>query len=466
MRTTGLRTRLVAAFVGTAVLTTLVAALLTGWGLHRSLDGYLERRIDEAGRGAQSTAQAAYRTGQGRWTPTGLDLLSHELVLTGYDFRLIAGGKVLLDTTKLENSDVAFRRVRSLPVVSGDRRVGTLQLYALDRRGSTSADDALRRDLDRDHLIAAAIGALVAVLAGLVVAGRLSRPLRQLATATRGLGRGDHTPAPHPGGSTEMRELADSIEGLSDDLERQRRARRQLAQDLSHELRTPLMLLQSRIEAMQDEVVPFDSEGLDLLHTETLRLGRLVGQIELLAEAEAQPAPLHLEMIQLDEIAREVHAALAPAFEMQGATLILEDGAVPAFADRDAVKQIATNLLSNALKYAPEGKPVRLTTYASGGMARMSVHDSGTLPAAERTRLFERFYRGSSRGGSGAGLGLTIARSLAEAQRGHLDLEVEEAGVSFVLSLPAAPNSSSGRGHDRHPEAGRWSSPFLGSSDM
>ena len=114
MRTTGLRTRLVAAFVGTAVLTTLVAALLTGWGLHRSLDGYLERRIDEAGRSAQSTAQAAYRAQGSRWTPTGLDLLSHELVLTGYDFRLIAGGKVLLDTTKLENSDPAVRPVTCL----------------------------------------------------------------------------------------------------------------------------------------------------------------------------------------------------------------------------------------------------------------------------------------------------------------------------------------------------------------
>lgn len=466
MRTMGLRARLVAAFVGTALLTTLVAALLTGWGLHRSLDGYLDRRIDEAGRSAQSAAQAAYRAQRGKWTPTGLDLLSHELVLTGYDFRLIARDKVLLDTTKLENSEPAFRQVRSLPVVAGDRRVGTLQLYALDRRGSTSADDALRRDLDRDHLIAAGVGALVAMLAGLVVAGRLSRPLRQLATAARGLARGDHAPASHPGGSTEMRELADSIEGLSDDLARQRRSRRQLAQDLSHELRTPLMLLQSRIEAMQDEVVPFDSEGLDLLHTETLRLGRLVGQIELLAEAEAQPAPLHPEPIQLDDIAREVHAALAPAFGMRGAALIFEGGAVPAFADRDAVKQIATNLLTNALKYAPEGKPVRLTTGAHEGMARMSVHDSGTLPATERTRLFERFYRGSSRGGSGAGLGLTIARSLAEAQGGNLDLEVADSGVSFTLTLPSSPAGVAGRGHKRHSEAGRWNSPFFGSSDM
>jgi two-component system sensor histidine kinase BaeS len=213
-----------------------------------------------------------------------------------------------------------------------------------------------------------------------------------------------------------MRELARSLDDLSDDLERQRRARRQLAQGLSHELRTPLMLLQSRIEAMQDGVVPFDPEGLDLLHTETLRLGRLVSQIERLAEAEARPAPLQPEVVPLQEIAGEVHAALAPAFEIRGIALMLEGSATSAYADRDAVKQIASNLLSNALKYAPENEPVRLITETWDGMARMTVRDNGVLEPSERERLFERFYRGSRRGGSGAGLGLTIARCMAEAQ--------------------------------------------------
>ena len=242
-----------------------------------------------------------------------------------------------------------------------------------------------------------------------------------------------------------MRELAGSLEGLSDDLERQRRARHQLAQDLSHELRTPLMLLQSRIEAMQDGIVPFEPEGLDLLHTETLRLGRLVGQIELLAEAEAQPAPLHLESVSLEEIAREVHAALAPAFELRGIDLVLDGGAASAYADRDAVRQIATNLLSNALKYAPENEAVRLVTDTEGGMARLSVRDSGTLPASERARLFERFYRGTARGGSGAGLGLTIARSLAEAQGGQLEVAADDSGVSFTLTLPTDADPSATR---------------------
>ena len=448
MRTTGLRTRLVAAFVGTAALATLVAALLTAWGLHRSFDSYLERRTAEAGQSAQAAAQTAYRSEGGQWTPASLDLLSHELLLTGYDFRLIAKDKVLLDTTKLESGGTGFRQVGSLPVVTDSARVGTLQLYALDRRGSTSADGALRRELDRGHLIAAAIAAIVAVLAGLIVAGRLSRPLRQLTAAARGLAHGGRVPLPLPGGSSEMQELGASLDGLADDLERQRGARLQLAEDLSHELRTPLMLLQSRIEAMQDGVIPFDPEGLALLHAETLRLGRLVSQIERLAEAEAQPAPLVLEEIHLDEMAGELHAALAPAFETRGIVLVLEDAPVVAYADRDAVRQIATNLLANALKYAPDDQPVRLTTTGGEGTAQLSVIDHGTIPEAEKDRVFDRFYRGSAREAGGSGIGLTIARSLAEAQGGGLDVEARDSWTAFTLTLPTGP-----RGHSRWPRS-------------
>ncbi len=104
MKATRLRTRLVAAFVATAVLTTVVAALLTSWGLHRSFDDYLDGRADEAGRSAQVAAQAAYVEQGSSWTPAGVARLSRELVLTGYDFRLIAGKRVLFDTTDAENT--------------------------------------------------------------------------------------------------------------------------------------------------------------------------------------------------------------------------------------------------------------------------------------------------------------------------------------------------------------------------
>jgi two-component system sensor histidine kinase BaeS len=165
------------------------------------------------------------------------------------------------------------------------------------------------------------------------------------------------------------------------------------------------MLLQGRIEAMQDGVVPFDEAGLATLHTETLRLSRLIGQIERLAESEAQPPPLCSGDVPLDEVAREAHAALAAAFEMRGLTLQLNPEPAAALADRDAVLQIVTNLLSNALKYAPDGPPVRLSTGIEDGQAVLRVHDAGRGAEVD-ARVFERFHRGSEAAWQSGGEGL------------------------------------------------------------
>ena len=116
----GLRARLVAAFVGIAALTTLVAALLTSFGLHHQIDAYLEQRTDDAAVSAVAIAETTYAK-NGRWTPEGLDLLAHELILTGYDFRLVSRGRTLLDTTKLERTGSDFRRVAE-PARSQPRR--------------------------------------------------------------------------------------------------------------------------------------------------------------------------------------------------------------------------------------------------------------------------------------------------------------------------------------------------------
>jgi two-component system, OmpR family, sensor histidine kinase BaeS len=453
MQPLGLRARLVAAFVGIAALTTLVAAVLTSVGLHHRFDTYLDDRTRDATTNSLALAQATFAE-SGRWTPAGLDLLAHELVLTGYDYRLVAEGRTLLDTTKLERDDVEFRRVASRVVVSpaGDE-VGVLELFALGPGGNTPADDAFRAELDRAHLIAAVIAAMVAIVAGLVMAGRLSRPLRQLSVAARGLASGGGPPE-LPAGSREVRELGESLSGLAGDLARQQRARRQLAQDLSHELRTPLMLIQSRIEAMQDGVLPFDADELATLHTETLRLSRLIGQIERLAEAEAHPSPLRTEPIALDELARDAHGALTAAFELRGLTLEVDAPPTRAVGDRDAVLQILTNLLSNALKYAPDASVVRLSTSTENGHAVLRVRDEGSgLRGIEGTRVFDRFHRGAGAAemSGGVGLGLTIARELAVAQGGSLRIEDAGQRTCFVLTLPSptTPPDQHSAGPDR-----------------
>ena len=179
-------------------------------------------------------AESAYTRGDGGegWEAGTLETLGRELELTGFDYRLVDGDDKLLDTP--------FGPGGASPVASTEVHdpdgnvVATLELYALDTPRS-AADDALRGELDQAHLLGVAIAALVAVIAGLFMAGRLSSPLRRLAQAARGISAGGGVPEPLPRGTREVRDLEEALVGLAVDLERQQRARRQLAQDLSHE---------------------------------------------------------------------------------------------------------------------------------------------------------------------------------------------------------------------------------------
>ena len=440
-----LRARLVGAFVGVVVVGTFLAAIATMLVVHRTFDSYIERRADEAVRSGVVSAQESYAREDNRWTEAGLDRLAHELVLTGYDFRLIDDGVTLIDTTRSTSEERALVRVAQVPVgASSGRTVATMEVFALQEGGSTPADAKLRADLDRGHLVAATIASLLAIVLGLLLARRLTGPLRALAVAARSLGQDHSVEAIPTAGAPEIKDLSQALIGLAESLDRQQRARRQLAQDLAHELRTPLTLVLSRIEAMQDGVVPFDVEGLESLHTEVLRLTRLIGEIEQLAESEARPRRLETHPIALDELAREAHGAHRDAFGVAGVALLLETRPARAEGDPDAVRQILTNLLSNALKYTPSGGQVRIGTRTNTGRALLTLTDTGPgIEHDEVGKVFARAYRADSARslGTGMGLGLAIAQELAAAQQGLLTLASSPGGAVFTLSLPLAPQS-------------------------
>lgn len=435
-----LRTRLVAAFVGVVGIGTFLAALLSVVVVHHSFADYLDQRAEDAAAGAVLAAEDAYRSGPG-WTTTGLDRLAHDLALTGYDFRLLSGDRVLLDTTRSTSSDRELTRVVRSPVKGpAGGQVAVMDTFALSGGGSTPADADFRTQLDRVHLLAAVLASILAMAIGLLLARRLTRSLRLLAGHARALGRGQAPEPPTVGGPPEIRDLSLALAALEEDLARQARSRHQLAQDLAHELRTPLTLVRSRIEAMQDDVVPFDREGLESLHTEVVRLTRLIGDIERLAEAEATPRMLSTRPVDLQILAQDIGDGLAGAFESTGVELRVEGGPAHALGDPDAIRQVITNLLSNALKFTPRGGVVELRTEMGGSVAQLSVSDTGPgVAEADATKVFDRFFRGApppQGAPPGDGLGLTIARQLAAAQGGELTLRRAGPGAVFCLALP------------------------------
>ena len=329
----------------------------------------------------------------------------------------------------------------SKPVVVDGKPVG-VAVVRFTGTGLAAASNTLQTALLRAIAGAAGLAAVLALLTGLAVARRITRPVGKLIAATRAMGRGDRAarvgPIPAPG---ELRELAIAFDQMADTLDRQERLRRALVADVAHELRTPVAVLQAGHEALLDGVAEPTPDQLASLRDEVLRLARMVGDLQTLAAAEAAALSLALSRCDLADIAAAAADSLASQFESTGITLERRLAPAEVFADPGRLHQVITNLLTNALKFTPAGGRVTVRTGLAGRGAVLEVNDTGVgIPADELPHIFDRFWRGQqAERVSGSGIGLSVAAELARAHGGHLAVSSQPGhGTQMTLTLPSA----------------------------
>jgi signal transduction histidine kinase len=308
--------------------------------------------------------------------------------------------------------------------------------------GLGAADQVLKTALLRAIAGAAGLAALLALLTGLAVARRITRPVIRLIAVTRAMAGGDR--AARVGeirAAGELRELAAAFDQMAGTLDRQEQIRRNLVADVAHELRTPIAILQAGHEALLDGVAEPTPAELGSLRDEVLRLARMVGDLQTLAAADAAALNLTRKPADLAEVAAAAADSLARRFEAAGITLDRELAAAPILADPRWLHQVITNLLTNSLKFTPAGGRVTVSTGQVGSQAVLRVIDTGQgIPAEDLPRVFDRFFRGQQAAQiSGSGIGLAIAAELAEAHGGRLAAASEVGhGTQMTLSLPSA----------------------------
>jgi signal transduction histidine kinase len=271
-------------------------------------------------------------------------------------------------------------------------------------------------------------------------------------------------------GNDELAELGRSFNSMADSLQQAEDSRRALTADIAHELRTPLAVQRANLEALQDGVYPLTPENLTPVLEQNLLLTRLVDDLRTLALADAGQLTLErtptdvtalvqrvVERFQSQASARRIDLGFDPGQERKRTMGDINIAATPPLSldiDPQRIEQILSNLLSNSLRYTPDGgritvhiAPVQasrdlLTVTGAPGGVQISVHDSGPgIPPEALPHVFERFYRvdrSRSRSEGGSGLGLAIARQLAEAHGGSLIAgNHPQGGAVFSLSLPA-----------------------------
>lgn len=298
-------------------------------------------------------------------------------------------------------------------------------------------------------VVAAAAAALTSLAISLFAARRITVPLRDMTRIAQRISAGHYAEriAIAPAHSKdELGHLAASVNALAVTLEQTERRRLAVIGDVTHELRTPLATLEGYLEGLLDGVIDPSPQTWATLHTQAGRMRRLVDDLQELSRAEARQIPLTLQAVAPPRLVQHALEPLAGQFADKGLALTVNvpAGLPDVLADPARAVQILTNLLVNALRYTPAPGTVEVAVTHDRDRVAFRVTDSGVgLSPEQIAHIFERFYRvekSRARALGGSGIGLTIARALAQAMHG--DLHAESAGLgqgsSFTLTLPLA----------------------------
>ena len=329
----------------------------------------------------------------------------------------------------------------------GDQRqlIGHLQVARL-----VDNQAAVMEQLQLILLLTGLAAVSLSLLSGALLTHYLLKPLDDIAAAAMQITRADDLSRrlPDTGRRDEIGRLTMVLNETLERLESLFHARQRFLADVSHELRTPLTTVRGNVDLMR-RMGEADPEALDVVQDELERMTRLVDDLLLLARADTGGFPIQREPVELDNIFLDVYKQVKSIEQPVEITLIEVDQ-VRVLGDIDRLKQLILNVVDNAIKYTPAGGKVTMSLSKANGVAEIKVCDTGIgIPAEDLLRIFDRFYRvdkARSRRLGGSGLGLSIAKWVAEVHGGEIRVEsIVGEGSTFYVTLPVLAGQSGRR---------------------
>ncbi|MGA4506524.1 sensor histidine kinase [Propionibacteriaceae bacterium G1746] len=300
-------------------------------------------------------------------------------------------------------------------------------------------------------LISLAVGLLVALACALVItwflARRTGRPVEQLTRAAAALSRGHYEARVDvDSGGPELALLGTTFNAMADRLANVENTRRRLLSDLAHEMRTPIATLNAHLEGMADGVLTWDANTRAVVEQQAERLTRLVRDLDEVSRAEEGRIVLEPSPQQVNDLVEPVLQQFQRSYAAKRVELTSTPCEAVVMADPQRIAQVLGNLLSNALRHTSAGGRVSVTCKRRNDEVTITVADTGEgMTDDQLAHIFERFYRGdhARQEEGGSGIGLTIARALAEAHGGRVVAYSAGVGLGsrFQLTLPSVGGS-------------------------
>jgi signal transduction histidine kinase len=338
----------------------------------------------------------------------------------------------------LDGSQVAVASI----VVDG-QTVGSVRLWVY-------GSDALMRQPDQEFrnnsyqamFLAAAVAIILASCIGYLFARNLVAPVNRIMKTARAIGDGNLSARTNLRGEDEIARLGETFDYMADSVEKDRNLERRLTTDVAHELRTPLMAIQATVEAMVDGVYEPTEERLVTVNSEIQRLSRLVNALLKLSRLENRAEPMKEEVVDVGELIAGIVATHEIFVSDSGLTLDYQaEPEVMVKGDSDMIRQATANLISNAVRYTPEGGTITVSVSRGDLMAHIAVRDTGIGLSKEEARMvFSRFWRadaGRNREQGGLGIGLAVVKEIVDRHGGWVQVEGEkDKGACFTIHIP------------------------------
>jgi two-component system OmpR family sensor kinase len=355
--------------------------------------------------------------------PFDIDELADEAIRTGKA------------VTATQQTDVGRQALAAQPLIRGDRIRG-VAIFA-----DSLSDVEANVTLIRGRILAAgALALILAAIAGYFAARALTGRIKRLERAARKVAGGDFSNPIHADSDDEIGQLAVAFDDMQRQLARLDTARKQFIAQASHELRTPIFSLGGFLELLEDEELDDETRAQFLvqLRGQVERLRKLSTELLDLSRLESGALELRPEPTDLRQLAREVAAEFTPAAQRHRADVELQLAGEPIEpeCDPERVAQVLRILLDNALVHTPAGTGVWVSADRRNGHVRLEVSDKGVgIKRQNMPHIFEPFFT-SNEQAQGAGLGLAIARELAERMQGELTVRSMPGSTTFSLVLP------------------------------
>ena len=339
------------------------------------------------------------------------------------------GGVVILPQRRSNNRNTP----NNLWILSEPRPTVSLQ-QSLDDFGNALGPPLVQAGI---------VGIVFAVILAALISRTIAKPLQRVATAATDVANGDYGVHVPVSGPPEVRAVAESFNQMTGEVRLAHTSQRDFLANVSHDLKTPLTSIQGYSQAIIDGAARNPEQAAQIIYEEAGRLNRMVVELTDLVRLEAGRLSMKSEAIDMSALIEGVVQSLKVVAERQNVQLKSSIDPVPHIAgDGDRLAQVLTNLISNAIKFTPEGGTVKVVSQFKDGGVRIAVRDSGIgIPPEDLSRVFERFYqvdkaRGPQRG---TGLGLAIAQEIIEAHGGTISVHSKghNQGTTFRIWLPS-----------------------------